>query len=607
MIVKMNKIFVAGRAKDRDELLHTLAELGMVHIQPVDPDKAIADEKTVADLEQLRMALQTLSQCSAEGSPPDLSPVEAAQETLRIQRDSAELTNRLSALHREYEQLNLWGNVTLQDLDRLKQANIKLSFYSIATDQISEVQAECIDVLGALPGKRSLVAIIDRTGNEKLPEQAEPLSLPKHDRPMLRAEAVSIDHTLKKNRQRLAELAHLVDAMQQKINELQQKAEFTIAARAALTDENLFALKGWSPADKSETFTTSLAEGGIAAAVQIAPPLPDEAPPTLIRYPKWVLPIKGLFDILGTIPGYKEPDLSPFFMIALPIFAAMLIGDAGYGLIFALIPLIKYRKLVAKAGKEKTLLLLTVGIATMVWGILTANYFGITPDSFAGSGSGGAIRKTMIALAPLWNADAEKAQAILIKISLLFGCIHLTFAHLRQALMFTPDLRALAQVGWCLFLWAMLGIIWLLFFGSEALPVPMILIYLAGGLGAALFVLFTAPSKNPVKMVGVGFASSLLPMLSTFSDTMSYIRLMAVGMASYYIAVAFNTLGGIVAEAATWFAGAPIVIFGHALNIGLCVIAIFAHGVRLNMLEFSNNAGVQWLGYAYAPFGKRNK
>jgi V/A-type H+-transporting ATPase subunit I len=46
----------------------------------------------------------------------------------------------------------------------------------------------------------------------------------------------------------------------------------------------------------------------------------------------------------------------------------------------------------------------------------------------------------------------------------------------------------------------------------------------------------------------------------------------------------------------------PILIFGHGLNIALATIAIFAHGVRLNMLEFSNHAGVQWNGYAYRPF-----
>ena len=104
----------------------------------------------------------------------------------------------------------------------------------------------------------------------------------------------------------------------------------------------------------------------------------------------------------------------------------------------------------------------------------------------------------------------------------------------------------------------------------------------------------------------MGFASSLLPLISTFGDTMSYIRLMAVGMASFYIAFAFNDLGATIAGSATWqwALAAPIIVVGHLLNIALCLIAIFAHGVRLNMLEFSGNAGVQWAGYAYAPFAK---
>ena len=50
-------------------------------------------------------------------------------------------------------------------------------------------------------------------------------------------------------------------------------------------------------------------------------PAEDEMPPTLIQYPRWAKPIKGLFDMLGTVAGYKETDVSAPFMIALPIFA----------------------------------------------------------------------------------------------------------------------------------------------------------------------------------------------------------------------------------------------------------------------------------------------
>jgi V/A-type H+-transporting ATPase subunit I len=45
----------------------------------------------------------------------------------------------------------------------------------------------------------------------------------------------------------------------------------------------------------------------------------------------------------------------------------------------------------------------------------------------------------------------------------------------------------------------------------------------------------------------------------------------------------------------------------HGLNVSLSIISLFAHGVRLNMLEFSNNLGMQWSGYAYEPFAKRHR
>ena len=132
-------------------------------------------------------------------------------------------------------------------------------------------------------------------------------------------------------------------------------------------------------------------------------------------------------------------------------------------------------------------------------------------------------------------------------------------------------------------------------------PVVLIWVLLAAVLLASWF---GRPAGGVVKRLLLGFASSLLPLLSTFSDTMSYIRLFAVGLASYFIASAFNILASQVAETATWFAAVPILLFGHGLNIGLAAIAIFAHGVRLNMLEFSNNAGVQWGGFAFKPFLK---
>ena len=50
-----------------------------------------------------------------------------------------------------------------------------------------------------------------------------------------------------------------------------------------------------------------------------------------------------------------------------------------------------------------------------------------------------------------------------------------------------------------------------------------------------------------------------------------------------------------------------VALAGHVLNILLGFMGVLVHAVRLNTLEFSNHAGMQWTGIAYRPFADRNK
>ena len=123
------------------------------------------------------------------------------------------------------------------------------------------------------------------------------------------------------------------------------------------------------------------------------------------------------------------------------------------------------------------------------------------------------------------------------------------------------------------------------------------------GAGGALAIVFAAPSRNPLKRIGLGLANFFLPAIGTFGDSVSYLRLMAIGLAGSALAVAFNEMAGRLPIVGT----IPILILAHALNVSLTIIALLAHGVRLNMLEFSNNLGMQWSGYAYEPFSKTHR
>ena len=124
--------------------------------------------------------------------------------------------------------------------------------------------------------------------------------------------------------------------------------------------------------------------------------------------------------------------------------------------------------------------------------------------------------------------------------------------------------------------------------------------------GAVLAILFSAPNKNIFKMLLGGLSAFMGSFINAFTDVISYIRLFAVGLATVAIADAFNdiALGVGFGNIFTSFATALILFIGHALNLVLAAMAILVHGLRLNVLEFSNHMGVQWAGVKFEPFKK---
>lgn len=633
MIEKMCKVHCAARARDRERLLDAVRDLGVVHLVPVEPARAQAPEATVEKIDMLGRAVQVLGQVEAAGPAPDLAPEDAAREVLTLSRRAVELRSRLGTLHRQVEQLAMWGDTPRAMFEELRNTGFTVRFYTVPAQDAAAIEAECVQDLGETSAKRRLVAAVTRGGEPAVPESAQHVPLPKADRPTVKAEAAQADAELKAGRERLAALAGLKPALAAAREALQEEARYHIAAAGAFAGDALLAVQGWVPEKKAEALARGLADAGVEAVVEAHEPSEDETPPTLINYPAWTRPIKGLFDILGTLPGYREFDLSAFFMIAMPLFAAILIGDGGYGFLFTVAALAFYKKAVAAGQAAKVQLLLVLGLTTLVWGLLSGSVFGLGPMDFVKAGGAwenvgrafngvclvGRVADADIAEALAAEEPARKLEALqklsddamahlrlgLMKLSFIIAVLHLAAARLREALALAPNQRALASVGWAVLLCGMFGIVWYMFFtmqepGGSFPGWTLVLV----AVGAGLAVLFSAPRRHPAARIGIGLASSLLPAMSTFSDTMSYIRLMAVSMASVYIGQVFNMLGAQLAGVATWAAGAPIVVLGHGLNIGLCLIAIFAHGVRLNMLEFSNNAGVQWGGYPFEPFAR---
>lgn len=605
MIVPMAKVYIAASRDDRDRLLEALRALGVVHIVPVEPEQAVPDEHTASCLDTMRRAEQILALEEPHGAAPDLDPLEAAEDAVRTHRRMSERNNRLTSLYRQVEQITDWGDTRLEQLRALQEEGLAVRAAFVDAADRANLSADALESVRQLDDGRWLVVGVWGQGREpEWPEDAQPVEWPQRDRPSILAEAQSIDEELRGDAEHLGQLARLIDPIRKAHAHIQARADFVIAQRAGLEAGELYAIQGWVPGEHVDSLATSLQRENIPSAVERLEPDEDEKPPTLIRYPKWAKPIKALFDILGTTPGYREYDIAPFFMLAMPIFTAMLVGDAGYGLVFTIVGALTYGRLVRHGKKPAAQMILVFAIATVIWGSLSGNFFGVSPHQMKGAGGfWAAIGSALAPLAVLWRPESqgEEGRNLIMQISFIIGAIHLSLAHLRQAIGLLPDQRGIAEIGWVGFILGMFTLVWLMFFGPLVAPMATLWL-LVGSWG--LIILFASPSRNPVKRLVFGILGNLMSIPGAFGDMLSYIRLMAVGLASYYIASAFNDLGANLASATPWVIplAVLVILFAHLLNIGLCLVAIFAHGVRLNMLEFSTNAGVQWEGYPYAPF-----
>jgi V/A-type H+-transporting ATPase subunit I len=102
-----------------------------------------------------------------------------------------------------------------------------------------------------------------------------------------------------------------------------------------------------------------------------------------------------------------------------------------------------------------------------------------------------------------------------------------------------------------------------------------------------------------------GLVTLALDVINNFVDIISYVRLYAVGAASLAIAQAFNGMALDMGFNGIGAIGAAFILFaGHALNIILGAMGVMVHGIRLNTLEFSGHAGVEWAGIHFNPFRK---
>ncbi|MBL7068794.1 MAG: hypothetical protein ISS34_02935 [Candidatus Omnitrophica bacterium] len=595
MIARMKKITVIVSNRSRDGLLLKLREAGAVHIKHVTEPFSDETNRLEERMSLLTEAVDILNTYKrpphkdTKTQKPEEELIKTAQEIIERQSEKEASLISMRDIKTSIAWFRPWGDFDPKELEVLEERGVFVKLYRLRKNEFKKIPSALKEKIHIIKRERPYLyfAFISKERDESLnftqiPRPKKSLWEFKKGLGFFKRQIEKVDTFIKAS-------IHLKSALKDEISILERRLKF-INVRDGMKDEASFSyLQGYCPQEDVPRIS-SITESEGAGYLAEDPDDPNETP-TFIKNPRWIDIISPVFKFMNTLPGYREYDISLPFLIFFSLFFAMLIGDAGYGLVFLVITLLARLK-ARNAPREPFFLMYLLSLTTIAWGAITGTYFG----------SEGIARLPFLngVVIDSINSFAADNQNFMIYICFVIGAVHLSIAHLMQAARTINSLKCMAQLGW-------ISVVWGIFFAAGTLviarPFPVYGGYLLGA-GVGLILFFSNFQKNIIKGIFTTLADLPLKIISSFSDVVSYLRLFAVGYASVIMARSFNemAMGAGFGTIASSLGAALILFLGHTLNIVLGLMAVIVHGIRLNMLEFSGHMNMQWSGREYKPF-----
>jgi len=586
-IVTLKHLILTGLTADKESTLADLQEMGCLQLVPLREEEPIPGAPLrPKSHEALKFLLSCPRQRHQVTIEQGFDPEQVEQEALRLAERIQDREDERDALIQTIRDLRPWGEFHFPPLEEL--GGRRLWFYALQHKQMAALeQSQLSWALASSDDKACYVLVLSVDEPQGMPVpriQAGHFS-PEHLRRRLEEVILEIED-LQDQRASLSRWGRLFSKHLGQLEDLEDRRN---AGTITMDDDPLFALAAWVPAARAAEIEAYAARRGMACLIR--DPLPDEEPPTLLENPRSTEPGESLVTFYMT-PGYRTWDPSPVVLFSFAVFFAMIVADAGYGAVIALITLLLWKRLGASEGKQLfRRLLFLLSLTSISFGVLCGSYFGVAPDPGSLQGR--------IAIVDMQNTNAMMALSVVI------GVIHVVLANAMNARRFGWHAAALAPVGWAL---AILGGFTLIAADLASLaPLEPIAIAMLA-IGALLILFFSAVGKKPLPRLLSGLFA-FTRVTTAFGDVLSYLRLFALGLASASLAGAFNEMAGQIRDS---IAGAGlllallVLLIGHLLNFTLSLSSAVIHGMRLNLIEFFNWSLTEE-GQTFRPFRKKGQ
>ncbi|WP_295148561.1 V-type ATP synthase subunit I [uncultured Peptoniphilus sp.] len=295
--------------------------------------------------------------------------------------------------------------------------------------------------------------------------------------------------------------------------------------------------------------------------------------PILLKNNSFVSPFELMTEMYA-MPKYNEIDPTPFFAPFYFIFAGIMVGDFGYGLLVFLATLFALKKFNLTDKKRRFFKFFNyLSISTIIFGLVFGSFFG-----------------GIIELPSL--IDPAEDSTLLVILSVILGGIHIFFGLGIKAYMNIRDGKpkdALYDVGfWYMAVLGAIGFILGKFLPQFAPYSKLLMIIMIIGM-VGIVATGGRDEKSTGAKIGWG-VYSLYGITSYLGDFVSYLRLMALVLSGSFLGLAINMIAGMLFESNIIGKLFAIVIFVafQLFNAFLSYLSAYVHTARLTYVEMFN-------------------
>ncbi|MGB9832464.1 MAG: V-type ATP synthase subunit I [Caldisericum exile] len=317
-------------------------------------------------------------------------------------------------------------------------------------------------------------------------------------------------------------------------------------------------------------------------------------------------PFEFLVRLFG-FPSYSNIDPTILVAILFTTFFGFALGDVGYGFLTALFGITFANKYKRNLGAWKFFMILFYGgLMSIFVGLMTNSFFGNILSLYFPN----FILTQLMSKIQVIDPTSPDGSVQFMILSLIIGFTSQMIGILVSIIVKIRNRAFLDAifngVGWLLFL---PGIVMVAVIGSnptlkliDNMLILLGLIFILIGGWMSIRTPFFKPIAALVNLYGIRSSYGISGFLG---DTLSYLRLFALGLSSGILASSFNLMARLIGEILGpigVFVTFIILISLHALALFMNILGAFIHSMRLNFLEFFGRF-YDLGGYEFKPLG----